>query len=193
MGTSVLYRCLTVEGARIELIEGRAVEHLREAVYTSGNARGLMASGHAGALRLAAGGDVEDELRAQAPLLVGEAYLTGAGKLATRGLLRVAHGIVAAEPGTPPKRAAVTRAFTRALHLLDYGDRRARTRALTLPDIGLRIPASSVSDAAGILVDPLLGSLRRGSALEEIAIVSLEPAYLLACATLIVARGGADI
>jgi O-acetyl-ADP-ribose deacetylase (regulator of RNase III) len=178
---------LRFASTQIELLDGRAIDHPSEAMLTAANTRGLLASGHAGALRLAGGAEIERELQAQAPLLVGSAYLTGAGRLDTRGVRRIAHAVVNSQPGEPPRRAAVERALTAAFTLLDQ----AGSRAVTTPEIGLRIAGIAVADAATLLVDIVIACFRRGAGFDVVRIASLEPDYLRACATEIVQRGGA--
>jgi O-acetyl-ADP-ribose deacetylase (regulator of RNase III) len=146
----------------------------------------LLASGHAGALRLAGGADIERELQAQAPLLVGSAYLTSSGRLSTRGVSRIAHAVVNSQPGEPPRRAAVERALAAALTLLDQSG----SRSVTMPEIGLRIADISVGDAAALLIEMVIACLRRGAAFDVVRIASLEPDYLRACSTEIQNRGG---
>jgi O-acetyl-ADP-ribose deacetylase (regulator of RNase III) len=177
---------LRFASTQIELLDGRAIEHLSDAMLTAANTRGLLASGHAGALRLAGGGDIERELQAQAPLLVGSAYVTGSGRLSARGVNRIAHAVVNSQPGEPPRRAAVERALAAALTLLDQ----AGSRSLTTPEIGLRIAGIAVGDAAAIMADVLIACLRRGAGFDVVRIASLEPDYLRACGAEIQLRGG---
>jgi O-acetyl-ADP-ribose deacetylase (regulator of RNase III) len=177
---------LRFASTQIELLDGRAIEHLSDSMVTAANTRGLLASGHAGALRLAGGADIERELQAQAPLLVGSAYLTGSGRLSTRGVSRIAHAVVNSQPGEPPRRAAVERALAAALTLLDQ----AGSRSVTLPEIGLRIADISVSDAAALLSEIVIACLRRGAGFDIVRVASLEPDYLRACGTEIQQRGG---
>src|SRR3954467_12937192 len=124
------------ERAVVRFVVGRAADHCSEACFTGANTRGIMASGHAGALRLLAGAEPERELQAQMPLLIGEAYLTGPGRLAQQGVARIVHAVLNVEPGEPTARSMVEHALDQALELID----RQRTRALTLPEVGQRIP-----------------------------------------------------
>jgi O-acetyl-ADP-ribose deacetylase (regulator of RNase III) len=170
---------------RITLVEGEPIHFPRETIYTTVNARGVMASGFAGAIRLAAGAEVERELRAQGPLLVGEAYQVSPGRLAERGVCRIICGITTPEPGAAPKEVAVREALTSALRLATQ----ARTRGMTFPEVGTRIPGIDLRDAAEILVDILTGEVRRGSPLEAVTIASLHLDYLRACRAHLEARG----
>ena len=137
-------RELRLGTTNVLLVEGAPVAYLSEALFATVNARGVLASGFGGAIRLAGGGEVERELRGQAPLLVGEAYLTGPGNLAGQGVARVAFGITVAEPGMSPRRLAVEDALGNALERLE----RLGTCSVTLPEIGSRVPVLAVGEAA---------------------------------------------
>jgi O-acetyl-ADP-ribose deacetylase (regulator of RNase III) len=153
------------------------MDHLRDAIYTGGNARGIMASGMAGAIRLAGGAEIERELRSHPDLLVGVAYLTGAGQLTERGVSRIIHGISTPQPGVPSKRSAVEAALTSGLRRLDE----VRGRSLTLPEIGTRLPNIELTAAAD-LCSGLVGThLRRSNTLEEIVIAGRHLVYLRRC------------
>jgi O-acetyl-ADP-ribose deacetylase (regulator of RNase III) len=161
------------------------LDRLSEALYTAINARGIMASGLPGAIRLAAGPDVEREIRAQANLLVGRAYLVGPGTLARRGVRHIACGVTTPQPGLPPRRAPVEEAFASGLQLLHD----ASARSLTLPEVGIRIPNIAIPDAAGILTEHLAGALRRGFRPDTVTIAGLHPEYLRACYEQLLANG----
>lgn len=160
----------------IQLIEGQPLDHPSEALYVAVNARAVLASGLAGAIRLAAGQDVERELRLQGNLQVGSAYLTGPGRLESRGVRRIACGVTAPEPGVAPRRNAVEEALGSALIRLHD----ERTRSVTMPEIATRVPGLTLSQAAAILTNGLAGAIRRGSSIERVTIVGLHPEYLRA-------------
>ena len=183
-----IVRTLLLRSARVDLILGEPIDHPRAALYAAVNARGVLASGFGGAIRLAAGGDVERELRAQSPLLVGEAYLTGPGQLSGRGVSLIAFGITTRAPGLQPRRDAAANALTAALDLMES----RRVRALTLPEVATRVIGIDLAGAATILADALAARLRRGTTLDEIAIVGLHHEYLRHCRDRLVALGATD-
>jgi O-acetyl-ADP-ribose deacetylase len=178
-------RPLQFKDTTIALVHGQPMDHLSEGLYSTVNARAVMATGLAGAIRLSGGPEIERELRAVGDLLVGRAYVTGPGRLAKHGLLKIAHGITTPQPGMAPNRAPVQAALSDALDLLD----REGIRTLTLPEIGMRIPGIAIDDAAAILASHLASALRRRSKLREVTIVGLDPGYLSSCASLLEALG----
>jgi O-acetyl-ADP-ribose deacetylase (regulator of RNase III) len=170
-------RELRLGHARILLIEGDPIDHPSSAMYTSGNARGIMASGMAGAIRLSGGAEIERELRSHPHLLVGVAYLTGSGRLVDRGVNHIVHGISTPQPGTPSKRAALEAALTSGLQRLnDVGE-----QSLTLPEIGTRLPNIELTEAADLCVGIIGSHLRRSNSPEQITIAGRHLAYLRRC------------
>jgi O-acetyl-ADP-ribose deacetylase (regulator of RNase III) len=87
-----------------------------EAVVNAANNQGWLGSGVAGAIRRAAGDQVEAEAVAQAPWPVGEAVRTGPGRLGDRGVKAILHAAAMA-PGRPASPEAVGSATAAALRL----------------------------------------------------------------------------
>ena len=181
-------RELRLAHARITLIQAEPINYPRAALYAAVNARGVLASGFGGVIRLAGGGEIERELRGQAPLLPGEAYATGPGALAERGVARVIFGISTSEPGRAPRRDVAESALVSGLELID----RERLRSLTLPEVGSRIQGVTLAEAATTLANALSARLRRGSILEDIIIAGSHLEYLRACRDALRANGATD-
>jgi O-acetyl-ADP-ribose deacetylase (regulator of RNase III) len=87
-----------------------------DAVVNAANNQGWLGSGVAGAIRRAAGDQVEAEAVAQGPWPVGEAVRTGPGRLGERGVKAILHAAAMA-PGQPASAEAVGRATAAALRL----------------------------------------------------------------------------
>ena len=68
-----------------------------EGIVNAANNEGWLGSGVAGAIRRAAGAEVEAEAVAQAPWPVGDAVRTGPGRLAGRGVKAILHAAAMAE------------------------------------------------------------------------------------------------
>jgi O-acetyl-ADP-ribose deacetylase (regulator of RNase III) len=100
----------------------------------------------------------------------------------------VVHAVANEAPGAPVQRAALERGLERALELLDQDG----VRSLAVPDLGLRIQNIDVDAAAAILVDALARRLRRGAALEQVRIVSLDPAYLRTARERLIGLGASE-
>jgi len=117
-----------------------------EAVVNAANNQGWLGSGVAGAIRRAAGDQVEDEAVAQAPWPVGDAVRTGPGRLGDRGVKAILHAAAMA-PGRPASPAAVGSATAAALRL-------AAAEGLTsvaLPALGTGVGGVALEDAAAAM------------------------------------------
>ena len=103
-------------GTHVFVWQGDITAAGTEAVVNAANNQGWLGSGVAGAIRRAAGDQVEDEAVAQAPWPVGDAVRTGPGRLGDRGVKAILHAAAMA-PGRPASAAAVGSATAAALRL----------------------------------------------------------------------------
>jgi len=117
-----------------------------EAIVNAANNQGWLGSGVAGAIRRAAGDQVEAEAVAQAPWPVGDAVRTGPGRLGDRGVKAILHAAAMA-PGRPASAAAVGGATAAALRL-------AAAEGLTsvaLPALGTGVGGVELAAAAAAM------------------------------------------
>jgi O-acetyl-ADP-ribose deacetylase len=117
-----------------------------EAIVNAANNEGWLGSGVAGAIRRAAGDQVEAEAVAQAPWPVGDAVRTGPGRLGDRGVKAILHAAAMA-PGRPASADAVGRATAAALRL-------AAAEGLTsvaLPALGTGVGGVGLEAAAAAM------------------------------------------
>jgi O-acetyl-ADP-ribose deacetylase len=117
-----------------------------EAIVNAANNEGWLGSGVAGAIRRAAGDQVEAEAVAQAPWPVGDAVRTGPGRLGDRGVKAILHAAAMA-PGRPASAAAVGGATAAALRL-------AAAEGLTsvaLPALGTGVGGVELAAAAAAM------------------------------------------
>lgn len=161
---------------QIYLIEGNPLDHLLEGLYAGANSRGVMGAGFAADVRRAAGAEVERDLRAQSPLLIGEGYLTGPGRLAEQGVKAIAHGVAVAEPGDPRPLAVAIRAVLAGMNRLEE----AGCRSITIPQVGWRVSGMNHSEIARELGRATITHLRRRSRIHTVNIVSQHQDYLQA-------------
>lgn len=159
---------------RICLRQGRALDNLAAGIYADGNSRAVMGAGLSADLRRAAGAGVERELRAFAPLMVGEAYLTSSGELSAMGVVAIAHGVVVTEQGVTSSIDLASRALLSGLRLLED----AGCRSVSVPQVAWRVAGLDHDAAAVELARVVLTHLRRQTKLNEFIIVSLHRDYL---------------
>jgi O-acetyl-ADP-ribose deacetylase (regulator of RNase III) len=117
-----------------------------QAIVNAANNEGWLGSGVAGAIRRAAGDQVEAEAVAQGPWPVGDAVRTGPGRLGDRGVKAILHAAAMA-PGRPASAAAVGSATAAALRL-------AAAEGLTsvaLPALGTGVGGVGLEAAAAAM------------------------------------------
>ena len=162
------------ERATVTYVSGRTLDHLQEGLFSTTNTRGIMAAGLASEILLAAGSEIEQELRAQAPLIAGNAYLTGPGRLAQRNLAHIVHGVTIREPGDPPRRTDLERALTVGLLTLeDTG-----IRSITLPSVTRQLVDRSTLDNARTMTAIIASYLRRRARMNRVVVVSRDDEFL---------------
>lgn len=145
----------------ISVASGRLTEQPVEALVYAANQRGLMGTGGGDTIRLAGGADIEREAMSYAPLELGAAVVTGAGKLTECGIAAVIHAVVSPQLGDPVKPDVVRRAYTEALRLADT--RHLRSLALPAPAIPLANGLPDQLAGAELLIETIVTYLRRTS------------------------------
>ena len=117
-----------------------------DAVVNAANNQGWLGSGVAGAIRRAAGDQVEAEAVAQAPWPVGDAVRTGPGRLGERGVKAILHAAAMA-PGRPASAEAVGGATAAALRLAAAED----LASVALPALGTGVGGVDLEAAAAAM------------------------------------------
>jgi O-acetyl-ADP-ribose deacetylase (regulator of RNase III) len=108
-----LARCGAID---VRVWQGDITRLAVDAIVNAANNEGWLGAGVAGAIRRAAGDEVEGEAVAQAPWPVGDAVRTGPGRLAGQGVKAILHAAAMA-PGRPASVEAVGSATAAALRL----------------------------------------------------------------------------
>ena len=117
-----------------------------EAIVNAANNQGWLGSGVAGAIRRAAGDQVEAEAVAQGPWPVGDTVRTGPGRLADRGVKAILHAAAMA-PGRPASAAAVGSATAAALRLAAAEE----LTSVALPALGTGVGGVRLEAAAAAM------------------------------------------
>jgi len=129
-------------GVRIAIRLGDLPAEAVDAIVNPANASGAMGGGVAKAIRDKGGREIEREARAQAPIAIGQAVLTGAGALPCRYVVHAPTMVRAAERSSPER---IRQATLVALLLADgHKLQRSFVRHYRSPSPGPR-PGSSWS------------------------------------------------
>ncbi len=128
---------------RILLHLGDLTDFRGDAIVNAANNRLILGSGVAGAIRRKGGPTIQEECDATGPIEVGEAAITGAGKLPCR---RVIHAAAMGDEQVSEKtlRAATRNSLLRAE---EHG-----CRALAFPAIGTGVGGYSVRRCAEVML-----------------------------------------
>jgi O-acetyl-ADP-ribose deacetylase (regulator of RNase III) len=131
---------------RIRVRQGDLTTFEGDGIVNAANDRLVLETGVAGAIRQAGGPTIQEECRQHGPVRLGEAAITGAGKLSVRHVIHAV--IIGSEPTTP---AIVGRATTAALRLAaEHGIAR-----LAMPVLGSGIGRMPLRNAATAMLDAI--------------------------------------
>lgn len=135
-------------GVEIIVMEGDILGAEVECIAVSGNSQGKMGGGVSGAVRAAAGPEVEQAAEDLATIRVGTAVLLPSYRLAARRVRHVAYAAVMAQPIDSTNAAVVSKAI---LSLLVNANRR-KLRSIAIPLMGSGIGRLSSSVSATAIV-----------------------------------------
>ena len=128
----------------LEVVEGDIAALAVDAVANAANDHLWMGAGVAGAIKRAGGEEIEREAMSQAPIQVGDAVATGAGRLHARWVIHAA--VMGQDLVTSAD--AIRRATRRALEVADE----LGAESLALPAFGTGVGGFPLDECAGIMV-----------------------------------------
>lgn len=134
---------------RIRVRQGDITTFEGDAIVNAANERLLLQTGVAGAIRQAGGPGLQEQCDALAPVPVGEAVVTGAGKLAVRHLI---HAVIVGSG--PTSLDTIRRATASALRLAAQH----RVARLAMPVLGTGVGRLPLLDAARAMLDVVRAS-----------------------------------
>jgi O-acetyl-ADP-ribose deacetylase (regulator of RNase III) len=154
----------------ILLVRGDIAQQDADAIVNAANNRLWMGAGVAGAIKRAGGVEIEREAVAKGPVPIGEAVVTGAGRLKAR------HVIHAAVMGQDLRTDAhkIRQATQNSLRRADE----LGLKSIAFPALGTGVGGFSLEECARIMLDVVRSHSAAGSSLERVVFVLYdEPAY----------------
>jgi O-acetyl-ADP-ribose deacetylase (regulator of RNase III) len=155
---------------RIVLREGDLAAESADAIVNAANSALVLGAGVAGAIAAKGGDEIQAECDRQGPIAVGDAAITGAGRLEARFVIHAA----SMPPGGAATEDSLRSSFRRSLELAsEHG-----CRTLAAPAIGAGIAGLPLQRCAEILLEEARRHLDGETCLEEIRFVLFgEPSY----------------
>ena len=152
-------------------LQGSLLDVEAQAIVNAANSHGLMGGGVAGIIRRAAGSQVEDEAREQAPIPVGAAVLTSGGRTRFAGII---HAPTMPEPAMRIPVENVRLATRAALRLADEQG----FVSLAIPGMGTGVGRVAPEEAAEGMVEEIRQFQPRS--LQSVILVDVDPAMVRA-------------
>jgi len=151
----------------ITIVRGDITQSQAEAIVNPANSRLIMGGGVAGAIRRAGGPTIEKEALQRAPIGIGDAIATNAGKLAPRYVI---HAPTMPLPTMSTDLESVEKATSAALRVA----RNLGLSSIAVPGMGTGVGGVPVNDAAQTMVRAIRKHLLEGTTLRHIFLVSID-------------------
>jgi len=136
-----------------------------EAIVNAANSLMVMGGGVAGAIKRKAGEEVEREAIRKAPVPVGEAIATGAGRLKAKYVI---HAPTMPRPAMATDLEAVRKATRAALRLANQ----LKVESVAFPALGAGVGGLRVRDVARVMGDEVKNAINQGLKLKKILFVA---------------------
>jgi len=157
-----------LEGGRIEVWEGDITDADVDAIVNPANSLGIMGGGVAYAIKKKGGAEIEKEAMRKAPIPVGSAIATTAGKLKAR---YVVHAPTMERPAGRTSLDKVKRAVRAALNVAeDVG-----AESIAFPGMGTGVGGLKAEEAAAVIVSTVVEFLRGSRNVRRVLLVGFTP------------------
>jgi len=148
---------------RVVIITGDLVEQAVDAIVNAANNDLQLGGGVAGAIRRAAGPSVQDECDAHGPVQVGEAAITGAGRLRARYVIHAASMAL----GGRTTRSSLKSSMDHVFHLA----REHEVDTIAVPAVATGIAGFPLDECARVMAECLRSALDEGWQPSEVRFV----------------------
>ncbi len=148
----------------IEVRQGDITEEAVEAIVNPANSYMIMGGGVAGAIKRKGGVEIEREATSKAPVRVGEAIYTRAGRLKAKYVI---HAPTMEEPGSPATLDNVRAAVRAALSVAEQ----LGVNSIAFPGMGTGVGGLDYYEAAKAMVSEIIEFLRSASRPPKIVVL----------------------
>lgn len=158
--------------ARVKLSQGDLTESRADAIVNAANNDLLLGGGVAGAIRSKGGPAVQEECDRLGPIAIGEAAITGAGRLPAKFVIHAASMRLGGSTTEANLRAATRNSLKRA--------NEKGLKSIAFPAIGTGIAGFPIDRCARVMLDEVREHLRGPTSLERVEFVLFDAAGLAA-------------
>jgi|Deesub1362B_J571_1020462.scaffolds.fasta_scaffold19982_1 O-acetyl-ADP-ribose deacetylase (regulator of RNase III) len=158
-----MFEC-NYEDVVIRVVQGDITQQIVDAIVNPANSRMIMGGGVAGAIKRAGGKEIEEEAIKQAPVPVGKAIATTAGKLRA---LYVIHTPTMSRPAMRITKENVESAMKAALECA----KKLKIKSIAFPGLGTGVGGVPIQTAATAMVQQLKNHLDEGTSIKEVTFV----------------------
>ncbi len=156
-----------IEECVVSVERGDITQIQVDAIVNPANSRLIMGGGVAGAIKRTGGFAIEEEAVRRAPVAVGEAIATTAGKLQARYVI---HAPTMSRPAMNTDLTSVEKATTAALRAA----RELRLSSIAIPGMGTGVGGVPVQEAAQTMVEAIRRHLSEGTTLKHVVLISID-------------------
>jgi len=150
---------------QIKVLEGDITEIKVDAIVNPANSYLIMGGGVAGAIKRKGGVEIEKEARKMAPIEIGEAVVTSAGRLPAKW---VVHAPTVKRPAGKSSLKSVSLATRAALKAAEE----VGARSMAFPAMGAGVGGLSVKEAIQVMLTEIISYIDQGTELKEIMLVA---------------------
>ena len=154
----------TYRNVKIVVVAGDITTQKVNAIVNPANSSMIMGGGVAGAIRRSGGKQIEDEALRNAPVLVGKAVTTGAGRL------KAGHVIHAPTMRRPAMRIDTENVKLAVRGALECAERLA-IQSIAFPGMGTGVGGLRLDEAATAMLEEIKTHIDLGTSLKEIVMV----------------------
>jgi O-acetyl-ADP-ribose deacetylase (regulator of RNase III) len=151
-------------GVEIVAITGDITEQKVDAIINPANSWLVMGGGVAGAIKRIGGEEIEEEAVKHAPIPVGKAVATGAGKLRAKYLIH------APTMERPAMRIAIENVRLAVKAALECADE-LKLKSVAFPGMGTGVGGLALEEAAKAMIDETRKHVEKGTHLKRIVFV----------------------
>ena len=152
-----------MDATRIVIITGDLVEQEVDAIVNAANNDLQLGGGVAGAIRRAGGPSIQEECDAHGPVRVGQAAITGAGRLPARFVIHAASMSLGGRTTRASLRSSMDDVFRLA--------RQHDVNSIAVPAVGTGIAGFPIDECARVMAESLNAALGGGWRADEVRFV----------------------